>query len=221
MGGGFHYIDIVFFALVAAFLILRLRSVLGRRTGNERPPPGWNSSENGRHPAQDKGNVIDLTPVRKAEPVPDTSLGRNLAAIAQADRSFSPDSFVGGASSAFEMILGAFTTGDKQTLRPLLSDDVFGNFAGAIDARAQAGDQLDTRLVGIRAAEIVEGGLTGSTARVTVRFTSEQTNVLKDREGRIIEGDPDRVTEVVDEWTFQRDVRSPDPNWLLVATRSA
>jgi predicted lipid-binding transport protein (Tim44 family) len=164
--------------------------------------------------------VIDLATQQPIAPLPDTPLGRGLAAIAQADRGFSPDGFLGGASSAFEMIVRAYTGDDADTLRSLLSDDVYRNFSGAIDARRQAGHRLETELMGLRGAELIEADLAGSIARVTVRFTSEQVNTLKDAEGRVMEGDPNRITEVIDEWTFQRDLRSADPNWLLVATRS-
>ncbi len=218
MSDGFHLLDIVFFAMVAAFLVLRLRSVLGRRTGTERPPPEAMARRGTGAPSPD--NVIDLKAVRKPEPIPPGPAASGLAAIRAADPSFSPQAFLTGAQSAFAMIVGAYAAGDTGSLRPLLSDEVYRNFAAAIDARRRAGERLETQLVHIRAAEPVEAGLDGRFARVTVRFASDQVNVLHGPDDAVIEGDPRRVTEVVDEWIFRRDLRSPNPNWELVATRS-
>ncbi len=215
MNDGFNLIDIVFFAMVAAFLVLRLRSVLGRRTGDERPPPVPG-------PHRTTGNVVNLAGMRKpaAEPVPAGPAGPGLAAIRAADPGFDPDGFLGGARGAFEMIVAAFAAGDTRTLRPLLSDEVYRNFAAAIDARARAGERLDTELAAIRSVEAVTAGLNGSVAEITVRFVSDQANVLHGADDAVLEGAPDHPAEVVDEWTFRRDLRSPDPNWALVATRS-
>lgn len=217
MNDSFQFIDIVFFAMVAAFLVLRLRSVLGRRTGNERQPPGANGTKK-----SSSDNVIDLASARKPalEAVPEGPVGVGLLAIREADPSFGIEDFVGGARAAFAMIVEAFAAGEKSVLKPLLSPEVYSGFAEAIDARARAGETLDTELVSVRSAEIIEAFLDGTVANVTVRFRSEQVNLVKDLEGRILEGDPDRVTEVVDEWTFARDTQARDPNWLLVATRS-
>ena len=220
MSDGFHLLDIVFFAMVAAFLVLRLRSVLGRRTGAERPPPEAAARRRAGTPSPD--NVIDLAAVRKpeAEPIPAGPAAAGLAAIRAADPSFSPQAFLTGAQSAFAMIVGAYAAGDAGSLRPLLSDEVYRNFAAAIDARRRAGERLDTQLVRIGSAVPVEAAVDGGAARVTVRFTSDQVNALHGPDGAVIEGDPQRVAEVVDEWTFRRNLRSPNPNWELVATRS-
>ncbi|MDA8230204.1 MAG: Tim44/TimA family putative adaptor protein [Magnetospirillum sp.] len=216
MGNGLHLLDIVFFAMVAAFLILRLRSVLGRRTGNEPPPPQM------RPQRADKDNVIDMVAVRKpvSEPAADTPVGRGLAAIRASDPSFDTDGFLAGAGAAFEMIVSAYASGNSAALRPLLSDEVYRNFAGAIEARNRAGERLETRVLGVHSATVAEAGMDGTLAHVTVRFVTDQINVLTDAAGRILEGEPERPTEVTDEWTFRRNVRSPNPNWELVATRS-
>lgn len=219
MSDGFHLLDIVFFAMVAAFLVLRLRSVLGRRTGEERPPP---ESPAARRPgAPVTGTVIDLASQRKpaAEPPPTGPAAGGLLAIRAAEPSFSHLAFLDGARGAFTMIVAAFAAGDTATLKPLLSPEVFGQFAAAIQARVQAGHRLETELVRIRSAEAIEAKLEGTAASITVRFASEQVNVMRDSEGRVLEGEPGRVAELVDEWTFRRDLRSPDPNWELVATR--
>ncbi|CAA7617554.1 Mitochondrial import inner membrane translocase, subunit Tim44 [Magnetospirillum sp. LM-5] len=218
MTDGFQAIDIIFFAVVAVFLVLRLRSVLGRRTGTEREPPrDWQAPV---ETAPD--NVIDLARARKpaTEPLPEGPLAPGIAAIRGVDPSFSLDTFLLGARAAFEMIVEAFAAGDKQGLRPLLADAVFQSFAAAIDERDRAGQTLTTELMGIRKVEPVEVRLDGSVAAVTVRFVSEQINVLKDGAGKVIDGDPQRMTDVTDEWTFRRDTRSKDPNWQLAATRS-
>ncbi|MBI5164331.1 MAG: Tim44 domain-containing protein [Magnetospirillum sp.] len=217
MNDGFHLLDLLFFA-VAAFVVLRLRSVLGRRTGSERPaPPQWQRPTD---PAS-VDNVIDLAAARKpaAENAAGPPVG-GVAAIAAVDGNFTPDSFLAGARTAFEMIVSAYAAGDKTALRPLLADEVYRPFAAAIDARERDGERLETELVAIRKAEIVSAGLQGSVAVVTVRFVSDQVNLIKDDQGRIVEGHPDRVTDVTDEWTFRRDTLSPDPNWQLAATRS-
>ena len=226
MSEGFAYIDILFFAMVAAFIALRLRSVLGRRTGHERRrQTSWGSSRPNGAP----DNVVALPerPASMAEAERavgdiegDDSLKAALTQIRLADRRFEPSQFLAGARKAFEMIVEAYAAADKDTLDPLLADDVFAGFARAIDERQAAGHTLDTQLISIRAAEIVGAAMQGSRARVTVKFTSEQVNVVRDAEGRVVEGDPAAAEEVVDIWTFERDTSSPDPNWLLVETRT-
>jgi len=224
-----HALDIVFFAVVAVFLILRLRSVLGKRTGTEKPPTQWN-----RGPAEttDSDNVIDLGRARKptdeAQPEPAASpaplaagpVGRGEAAIRARDPNFSAQTFLSGARMAFEMIVTAFAAGDKQALRPLLADQVYKPFCDAIDDRARAGEEMTTEVMGILSAEMIEAVLMGSVAQVSVRFVSEQINVIRDLDGKVVDGDPSRITKVTDEWTFSRDTRSNNPNWQLSATRA-
>ncbi len=150
---------------------------------------------------------------------------RGLDEIRAADAKLDPVDFVAGARIAFEMILNAFAQGDAKALRPLLSDQVFANFNGAIEERNRAKRRLETTLVGILAADIVAATLDKSVdkngeARITVKFLSQQISVTKDSEGRIVEGDPHEVASITDVWTFQRAVKSRDPNWVLVATES-
>lgn len=227
MNGDMHFLDIVFFAMVAAFLVLRLRSVLGKRTGNEQPPPArWNRGPQGPAATPEdprEGNVIDLESARKpaAEPLPPGPLGEGIAAIRSADANFRLDQFLSGARMAFEMIVHAYAADDLATLRPLLADEVYGPFAHAIEQRRQSGEVLGTELMGIRTVEAVDARLNGRFAELTVRFVSEQVNVVKDAEGRILDGDPNRIVDVVDVWTFRRDTRSGNPNWQLSATRAA
>ena len=238
MGSGFQLIDIIIFAAIAAFLVLRLRSVLGKRTGHERDQGGKFDpfrNRQGQEGAQDK--VIPL-PERDGapEPAPDeeeekpsapaprkseTSLAGALTQIKLADRGFEAESFLTGAKAAFEMIIAAFAQGDTRTLRPMLSNDVFEDFASAIKQRETARETLETTLVGIRQAEIIEAELQGKTAFVTVKFVSDQINVTRDAKAEVVDGDASHVAANTDIWTFARNTRSRDPNWTLVATGSS
>ena len=210
-------LQIIIFAAIAAFVILRLRSVLGRRTGHEQQRPDSFGA-----PEKSGDKVVAMPDRRKSEhkASTDSPLEAGLTQIKMADRTFEPDSFVAGARGAFEMIVQAFAAGDLQKLKPLLAKDVYDNFANAVQARYEARETLETSLVGINSAEILEAGVEGRMARVTVKFVTEQINVTKDRDGKIVDGDPNDVDTITDLWTFSRDTRSRDPNWLLVETRS-
>lgn len=234
MSNGFQFIDIIFLAMVAVFLALRLRNVLGRRDGHEggyrdpfRPAPA--PERRADSPANESDNVIRLPnrseEVEAAERIAkaahgDEKLADGLTQIKLADPGFDPDTFVKGARGAFEMILEAFAKGELGGIKSILSPEVFANFEQAVKTRAEAGETLENTLVGIRVAEVAEAYMDGRNAIVAVRFTSDQINVTRDREGRVVSGDPSAVTAVVDLWTFQRDTRSRDPNWALVATES-
>ncbi len=225
MSEGFAYIDILFFAMVAAFIALRLRSVLGRRTGQERRRTG------GFGPARANGaadNVVTL-PERSSSPIEvepaiadpaDKGVKAGLAQIRLADQRFDLQKFLGGARAAFEMIVDAYAAGDKETLRPLLADDVFAGFERAIDQRKAAGHKFETQLTAVPTVEVIAAEMRGRDARITVRFKSEQINLLRDAQGKVLEGDPQTAEEVVDLWSFERDTTSQDPNWTLVETRT-
>ena len=150
----------------------------------------------------------------------DPALKTGLTQIRLADPRFDLDVFLQGARAAFAMIVEAFAKGDKAALRPLLSDEVFGSFAGAIDQRAAAGHTLTTELVALENAEVTAAAMTATRARIGVRFTSQQINATRDAAGNVVEGDPSRIDTVVDLWAFERDTRSRDPNWQLVETRT-
>lgn len=229
MGDGVQFFDIIIFAAIAVFLGLRLRSVLGRRTGNERQrdpfKPLAPREEGGRDkiiplPDRPRANTNEPAPAAAGAPAEAAPALPGIDQIRAAEPSFSPGGFLGGARAAFEMIVGAYAAGDAATLRPLLSDEVFENFNGAIKARNRAKETLETTLVGIGSADIVEAELHGRTALVTVKFVSEQVNVTRDAEGKVVDGDPATVAKVTDIWTFSRNTRARDPNWTLVATRS-
>lgn len=219
--GGF--LDIIFFAMVAAFLILRLRSVLGRRSGQQ--PKPRDVAARSRREEEAPGRVIELPDRNRKTPAIETAaaddkLGAGLTQIQLADSAFDPEGFLNGARAAFEMVVHAFATGDTGTLRSLLSDEVLTSFQAAIKARLEKGETLETTVVSTKSAEILEASLQDRIANVTIKFMTEQINVTRDTAGNVVEGDPNRVTEITDLWTFARDTRSRDPNWKLVETRS-
>ncbi len=227
MSNGFQFIDIIFFAMIAAFLVLRLRSVLGRRDGHE----GGHQDPFLRHRSQEQtGDKVvhlpdrsDISPdVESPTPGDDANLtlANGISQIKKADSRFDIQEFLTGARMAFEMILGAFAAGDTAQLKPLVSSEVFANFAMAIKGREDSGEVLDDTLVGIRSADIVEAYMENHDAHITVKFVSEQVSVVRNGDGAVIEGDPDAITEVTDFWTFAHGTKSRDPNWILVATRS-
>ncbi len=227
MGGGLEFLDIILLAMVAAFVLLRLRGVLGRRTGHEQRNPRSRIGRDRASNGQDD-NVISLPDQNSREQgEPEaaaddgTPLDAALTEIGRVDRTFDPGQFLAGARAAYEMIVVAFAAGDIKTLRPYLSDRVFENFNLVIDSRKQSGQVQETTLVGINDAEIVEADLRGRTAEITVKFVSEMINVTKDTAGAVVGGDPSKVASVVDFWTFGRNTRSNDPNWSLIATRSS
>jgi predicted lipid-binding transport protein (Tim44 family) len=224
MGDG-YYLDILLFALVAAFLIFRLRSVLGRRDGfqgkseDRMPFPG--RPERGPEPPVRLPDRDGQSEAPGFEPAPTSlpaSVDAGITQIRVADPSFDEKEFIGGAQKAFEWILQAFANDDLRSLQPLLSQDVFNNFAQSIRGRQQAGHKLETTLVGFGGAEIVEAYMAGRTAHVTIKFVTEQIGVTRDAAGQVVDGDPSSVNEIVDYWTFARDTRASDPNWTLVAT---
>jgi predicted lipid-binding transport protein (Tim44 family) len=223
MSEGFAYIDILFFAMVAAFIAFRLRNVLGRRTGHERRNDGWSSS----NPSPSSDNVVAL-PDRSTSAdaerafagMADGAVKTGLTQIRLADPHFDLQQFRDGAGKAFEMIVESYAAGDKATLQPLLAPDVFAGFSQAIDDRLAAGHTLDTQVIAVRAVDVVAAAMRDTFARISVRFTSEQVNVVRDAAGGVVEGDASVAEEVVDIWTFERDTSNDDPNWILVETRA-
>jgi len=221
MGDFSQYFDIILFAMVAGFLVLRLRSVLGRRTGNERRRDPFL-----RRAEATSDKVVTLANRNQPPPPPPTAepgdaVGQGLARIRAADPGFERTHFLEGARVAFDMIVAAFAAGDKQRLRPLLSDEVFRPFAAAIDERAAAQETLETRVLNLKHLDLIEAALDGRTARIKVKLVSDQINVTRAHDGSIVDGDPAHPTEKTDFWTFERDTGSTDPNWELVATESA
>jgi predicted lipid-binding transport protein (Tim44 family) len=219
--GGFQFLDILLLGAIAGFIALRLRAVLGQRGGHEqrrrRPPFAGPESEvdkAGAEAGREGDNVVSL-PRRDA---PEQPVDEKIARIRAVDASFDGAEFLGGAKAAYEMIVTAFAAGDKEILRPLLSREVFNDFAAAIDDRAKRGETVETTFVGLRGAEITETQVNNRIAEVTIRFESELISVTKDAQGHVIAGHANSVEQVTDIWTFARDTRSRDPNWTLIAT---
>lgn len=238
------YVDILIFAAIAGFLVHRLMSVLGTRTGAERErrnpfAPGENlpgdRKQNVKKDAEASGLVIDM-PLRPAAAAPlaianidqlidpaanvDGRIETGLAEIAAADPAFELNGFVSGARMAFEMIVTAYNRGDLATLKPLLSPKLYNDFAAGIRAREEAGHKSEVIIHRISAARVAEAHLGGTMAYVTVDFDVEETTVTRDAAGQVIDGNPDRIFSVEDIWTFTRDIRARDPNWMLIETRS-
>jgi predicted lipid-binding transport protein (Tim44 family) len=151
----------------------------------------------------------------------DSPLARSLTQLMRADPSFDPNQFLDGAKTAYEMIVMSFAEGDEASLKQLLSAEVFEGFESAIRERETRGEKVESNLVGINKADIIESDVKKNTAYVTVKFVSELVSVTRDAEGEVVEGDPKKVREVTDIWTFARDISSKNPNWKLVATESA
>jgi predicted lipid-binding transport protein (Tim44 family) len=234
----FDIYTIIFLAL-AVFIFLRLRSVLGQRTGRERPPYDPYSAREPARPAPEK--VIAL-PNRAPEAAPKpaeqpaapvaagdrwkgvaeagTPIAAALDALVAADPEFDAKHFLTGARAAYEMIVNAFAQGDRRALKNLLSRDVYDGFDSAITEREQRGDTVESRFVAIESADISAAEFRARTAQITVRFVSQLVSVTRDKSGTVTDGNPDKVTDVTDVWTFARDVGSRDPNWKLVATEA-
>lgn len=216
MDDSLQLLEIVLFAAIAGVLLFRLRSVLGRRTGNERRRDPFVAPKPA--PVPPRQPAAGASPFGAPRPIsPGSAVTTKLAA---ADPSFDEGAFVKGARAAFEMILRAFAAGDAAALQPLLGKEVFAAFADAIHARETAKESLQTNLVAIKAASIVEAIVEGTTALVTVKFVSDQINVTHAADGKVVDGDPEKPVEKTDIWTFSRSVRSRDPNWILIATQS-
>jgi predicted lipid-binding transport protein (Tim44 family) len=234
-------VSTIIFALLAIFVVWKLRSVLGSRTGNEKPPyDPFHRSGRGEvrpgTPAPGEGKVIPLPGVARpaaadtptaptAKPdrwsnyaEPDSKIWEGLDAIAAAESGFDPEHFLAGAKTAYEMIVVAFAAGDRATLRSLLAKEVLESFEGAISQREERGEKVETTVVSIDKASIDDVQLRGSTAQISVRFASKLITATRDRTGDIIEGSADTVVDMTDVWTFAHEMRSRDPNWKLVAT---
>lgn len=235
----FDIYTIIFLAL-AVFIFLRLRSVLGQRTGRERPPyDPYSTRDAVRSPATDK--VVTLpprpaaaepaTPSRPVEAPPPADRWKDIAetgssavagldAIVAADPNFDGKHFITGARAAYEMIVTAFAEGDRRQLRNLLSREVYDGFDAAITEREGRGETAETRFVSIDGSTITAAELRGRTAQITIRFVSKLVSATRDRTGNVIEGNAEKVTDVTDVWTFARDLSSRDPNWKVVATEA-
>ncbi len=231
----FDIYTIIFLAL-AVFIFLRLRSVLGQRTGRERPPYDPYSARDARPQGADKvvalpsrkspesatrpSETVEPTERWKGVAAKGSAVAAGLDAIAETDKAFDANHFIAGARAAYEMIVGAFASGDRRALKNLLAREVFEGFDAAIRERESKGETVESRFVSLETAEIIGAEMRGSTAQVTVRFVSQLITATRDKSGNVVEGNPDKVTDVTDVWTFARDLTSRDPNWKLVATEA-
>jgi predicted lipid-binding transport protein (Tim44 family) len=223
MGSGGFPIDLLLFGMIAAFLVLRLRGILGRKTGFERPA----QPDAPQTPVPGMGRpapalVVDNRVEALVRPLPDpaTPSGAALAQMRAVDRNFDPQHFLNGADAAFRLIVTAFAAGDRVALRPLLADDTYRSFESAIAAREAAGETQRSEIKGIESLTIEEAGLSGTQATITLRIVSDQVAETLDRGGRPIAG-ADAVAEITDVWSFERDLTQSDPAWRLSAARSA
>ncbi len=218
----------IVFAVVAIFVVFKLRSVLGTRTGAERPPgtdvaPRASVRNDNVTPISAAARVAAATPPAdrwKGYAEAGSPVAAGLDAIAAAESGFDPAAFVGGARAAYEMIVGAFAAGDSATLRRLLAPDVFANFAKAIDARRAAGQTMKSTLVSIDKVEIVDARVAGATGSLAIRFATKLASATLDSAGAVIDGSASAVADHLDVWTFTRALGSRDPNWLLSATET-
>jgi predicted lipid-binding transport protein (Tim44 family) len=231
-------ITTVIFALLALFVLFKLKTVLGARTGNERPPydpfARQKREDIAPQPNSEGGNVVRLPgsasqsgvkestepAANRWERYGDQKAWPGLNDIQKADSGFQAQSFVDGAKAAYEVIISAFASGDKKTLRDLLANDVYEGFASAIAARESRGEKIETSFVSMEKTMIDDAQLRGNVAQVTVRFVSKLITVTRDRTNNVVDGNPDKVVDITDVWTFSRDAKSRDPNWKLIATET-
>jgi predicted lipid-binding transport protein (Tim44 family) len=221
---------LILYALVAAGLVFWLRSVLGTRNGEERerPNPFTTPAPDKARDSLDAGIKDDLIalPLNDARPVlpRNVTMGnegveRGLMEIARADKEFDLAKFSLGAQDAFAIIVEAFAAGDRDTLKNLLEPSVYTSFNHAMVEREDRGESMATEIHAVRKMDILDVKFDGRVAYVTIRFVADETCVIKDREGKVMSGDPERITEMNDIWTFSRIVRNRDPIWLLHETR--
>ena len=234
-----HEFDVttIIFAALAIFVLYKLRSVLGTRTGNERPPSDPVSRRadppSPQTPNNETGNVIRLPgaaqpqPATPTPPVPPQELYKGLAMepawpgltdIKSSDPAFDARSFLDGARTAYEMIVTAFAAGNRDMLSGLLAKDVFDSFASEIAAREARGETVEMTFVSIEKATITDAQLKGGVAQVSIDFQSKLITATREKSGVVVDGSPEKVVDVIDDWTFAREVRARDPNWKLVAT---
>lgn len=224
--------DLIVYGLVAAGLVFWLRSILGTRHGEERQRPNpftvqaENQAEQRTLALEDKTAAPEAMLAELAArsgqkfSIENKTAENALLEIAKIDRQFDVFAFLNAAQDAFVIIVEAFAEGERETLKDLLAPAVYDSFEAAIRAREAQKEEQVTDIHAIRKAQIVAARLDGKTAFITIRFIADETSVTRDSEGRIVSGDPDRITEMRDVWTFSRDLRARDPRWLVVETRS-
>lgn len=217
--------DIVFLGIVVLLLVNRLRSVLGTR------PP---RDENAKDAAENRPNVVDISDYRtiegdngakmKFDPAAagafeeDAEVVKNLKRIKEAFPNFDLVDFMQKAPRAFEYIADAFAKGNKADLKPLLSPAIYASFEKAIDDRAARHETAEFSLIGFKSIKLVKAETAGTTVDLTVEFETDQTNIVKDEQGKVVVGDPTYIETVTDVWTLRKNMLSDDPVWVLTAT---
>ncbi|MGA9011617.1 MAG: Tim44/TimA family putative adaptor protein [Acetobacteraceae bacterium] len=221
MGASSFPIDLILFGMIAAFLVLRLRSILGRRTGFERPgPPPQPLAGQAAGPVIEGQAEPATATSPRALPEPTSAIGQALGRMQSVDHSFEPAAFLDGAEKAFRIIVTAFAAGDRTTLQGLLSADTWRAFEQAITLREAGGQTQVSTIHAVHSATIENAELRGQVASITVRFVSDQTSITRDKDGNPVTG-TDAVTEITDLWTFERNLSTRDPVWRLVSAASA
>jgi predicted lipid-binding transport protein (Tim44 family) len=217
-------LDIFLIAMVAGIILFRLYTVLGRRTGHERPPQEnyqFSRNPDAAPPADDTTVTRPDRGAPRNDAVsdkPSDPVARGLLDIKLADRNFETEHFVSGARSAYELIITAFAKGDRAALRPLLNDEVYRAFDHAIAAREAQQETMEFTFVGFKDVKVVEAVLKGRAAEITLAFGAQFISATSNANGAVVEGDAKSVRDVTDVWTFSRDTRARDPNWTLIAT---
>jgi len=225
--------DLILYALIAAVLVFWLRNTLGTRHGEERqrdnPLNNIDLSAPKKGEPADRGKIIDISDFQEPDAMFDMKrfpgldirpeAVQGLIDIMKYDRNFDPYRFVQGAKDAFPLILESFAEGDTETLQELLSPTIFKSFADVIDARRLRGETITTEIHAVRKLDIIEARMVGRMAYITLRITADETCVVRNAENHIISGNPDRVTELTDVWTFGRNTAGREPTWLVYETR--
>jgi predicted lipid-binding transport protein (Tim44 family) len=226
MSEGIPYADILILALIAGFILLRLRSVLGSKSGNDNP--GYFNRPTAVEDDRDEPIVQVEDRSFKVKPreeddaylakLNDKAIADTINAIKTKDPQFTAIRFLQGARDAYEMVFDAFAKGDKQTLKMLLSDPIYAEFSREIDARDKEENKTETTLVSVKPKEITEARLTGNVARLKVMFSAEQVTLVRNSKGDIVEGDVSAINHVEEDWVFERDISSKNPNWKVIET---
>lgn len=211
-----QFVDLIILALIAGFIIYRLYATLGEKTGYKEEKKGTPSNVvdfNKKQPTQQPQSTIETEEI-------DPAIRPAIQAITKTDPDFSLKSFIEGATIAFEMVLDAYAAGDLQLLKNLLSADVYKAFETAIAERNEKGHTLENTLVRVEDVVVESAQTKSNMAQISVRYTTEQVPIIKDQDGEIIEGNPNQIDQVVDTWTFERSLKSRDPNWVLISTNA-
>ena len=232
------------FLVLAVVVFLKLRSVLGRRTGDEATRYERFKAQRTTETEQNAGNdkIVTLPRRERSEATAESpkietetdrqtrmtrfaagnaALAKGLVDIVQSDTAFDPVEFMKGARSAYEMIVMGFAEGNRSLLQNLLSPEVYEGFDAAITDREGRKETIEQSFVGIKTADMVEAEVKGGIAQLTIKFVSELISATRNAAAEVMSGDPKRIKEMTDVWTFARDVTSTDPNWRLIATQAA